>query len=103
MPTERKRLFIGDTSKLGKEFRPIREKAGMRDVVLYDLRKTPGSWMAANGFTPAQIAAQLGHSSYKTSERYYVNARPNQGFFLNSNVTLLLCQSGQNSGIPIRL
>lgn len=76
MPTERNRLFMSDTSKLGKEFRPIREKAEMKDVVLYDLRKTLGSWMAANGFTPAQIAAQLGHSSYRTSERYYVNARP---------------------------
>jgi len=76
MPTEQKRLFTCHSSRLSKEFRDIRKKAGLHTVVLYDLRKTLGSWMAANGFTPAQIAAQLGHSSYKTSERYYVNARP---------------------------
>ncbi|MCP4263632.1 MAG: hypothetical protein GY774_39915 [Planctomycetes bacterium] len=76
MPVEQKRLFTCHSSRLSKEFRNIRQKAKLPDVILYDLRKTLGSWMAANGFTPTQIAAQLGHSSYKTSELYYVNARP---------------------------
>jgi site-specific recombinase XerD len=76
MSTDQKKLFKCDSSKLGKQFRKIRKQAGLLDVVMYDLRRTLGSWMAANGFSPAQIAAQLGHSSYKTSERYYVNARP---------------------------
>lgn len=76
MPAEQERLFTCHSSRLGKEFQDIREKAGLPDVVLYDLRKTLGSWMAANRFTPSQIAAQLGHSSYKTSEWYYINARP---------------------------
>lgn len=76
MPAEQKRLFTCHNTRLTKEFRDIREEAELPDVVLYDLRKTLGSWMAANGFTPTQIAAQLGHSSYRTSERYYINARP---------------------------
>jgi len=76
MPAEQKRLFTCHSTRLGKEFRNIRQKAKLPHVILYDLRKTLGSWMAANGFTPTQIAAQLGHSSYKTSELYYVNARP---------------------------
>lgn len=48
MPSEQKKLFTCHSSRLCKEFRNIRKKAGLPEVVLYSLRKTLGSWMAAN-------------------------------------------------------
>ncbi len=76
MPAEQKRLFTCHSSRLTKEFRDIREEAGLPDVVLYDLRKTFGSVLAQNGVSTAVTQKLLEHSSPDLTNKMYTNVDP---------------------------
>ena len=53
-----------------KPWNRIREKAGIKDVRIHDLRRTLGSWMAMSGFTLNLIGRVLNHSQVSTTAVY---------------------------------
>ena len=55
---------------IDKAWRRIREKAGIVDVRLHDLRRTVGSWMAQAGSPLLLIGKVLGHKDVKTTKIY---------------------------------
>jgi integrase len=48
----------------------IRERAGLQDVRLHDLRRTVGSWLATSGASLPLIGKVLGHSNASTTQVY---------------------------------
>ena len=48
----------------------IRNRAGLDDVRIHDLRHTFASWAALNGASLPQIGAVLGHKQAQTTQRY---------------------------------
>jgi integrase len=54
----------------GKAWQRIRERAGVADVTIHDLRRTFGSWLAARGFSLAMIGVALNHSDPKSTRIY---------------------------------
>lgn len=48
----------------------IRERAGLKDVRLHDLRHTYASWAVMSGYGLPMTGALLGHSSISTTQRY---------------------------------
>ncbi|MCW5829378.1 MAG: site-specific integrase [Deltaproteobacteria bacterium] len=55
---------------IGKAWRSVREKAGVTDVTLHDLRRTVGSWLAQSGNSLVLIGHVLNHSSVQTTKIY---------------------------------
>jgi len=53
-----------------KGWRRIRERAGVDDVRIHDLRRTLGSWQAATGASLAVIGKSLGHKDVSTTAIY---------------------------------
>ncbi|WP_341793375.1 MULTISPECIES: tyrosine-type recombinase/integrase [unclassified Rickettsia] len=53
-----------------KSWHKIRQKAGIPDVRIHDIRRTMGSWMAINGASQYIIGKALNHKSYKSTEIY---------------------------------
>lgn len=53
-----------------KPWRRIRERAGLPDLHIHDLRRTFGSWLATAGRTTQQIGKALGHKSSITARVY---------------------------------
>lgn len=48
----------------------IRQRAGIPDVRIHDLRRTLGSWMAVAGTSLQVIGKSLGHRDLKSTEVY---------------------------------
>ncbi len=48
----------------------VLKRAGIEDLRLHDLRRTLGSWMAANGVTTAIIGKTLAHKSVQATKVY---------------------------------
>lgn len=48
----------------------IRNRAGVNDVRIHDLRRTVGSWLATSGKSLLLIGKVLGHKSTKSTEVY---------------------------------
>jgi integrase len=48
----------------------IRERAGVPDVRIHDLRRTLGSWLAASGYSLPLIGRALNHSNVATTQVY---------------------------------
>ena len=55
---------------LKKPWRRIREKAGMLDLTIHDLRRTVGSWMVENGASQALVGEVLRQSSPEATVVY---------------------------------
>lgn len=53
-----------------KAWKRILTRAGITDLRLHDLRRTLGSWMAANGATTAIIGKTLAHKSVQATKIY---------------------------------
>ena len=49
-------------ANINKNWRAVRETAGLEDVTLHDLRRTVGSWLATSGVSLAIIGQVLGHA-----------------------------------------
>jgi hypothetical protein len=56
--------------------RPARERAGHPGVRLKDFRREAGIVIAESGQPPHVAPTQLGHSSVKTTEKYYAHYSP---------------------------
>lgn len=55
---------------ISKPWNSIRERAGLEDVRLHDLRRTVGSWLAQSGNSLHLIKDVLNHKDSKTTEVY---------------------------------
>jgi hypothetical protein len=53
-----------------KAWNRIRERAGLKDVRIHDLRRTLGSWQAAGGTSLPIIGKGLGHRSLASTGVY---------------------------------
>nr|WP_253307700.1 site-specific integrase [Rickettsia endosymbiont of Ceutorhynchus assimilis] len=53
-----------------KSWHKIRQKAGIPDVRIHDIRRTTGSWMAINGASEYIIGKALNHKSPKSTKIY---------------------------------
>ena len=51
-------------------YRAACEASGLRGLRFHDLRHTCGSWLAQAGVPSSHIAAVLGHSTVRMTERY---------------------------------
>jgi integrase len=60
----------GHLAEPGKAWRRIRERAGVPDVRVHDLRHTLASWLVAEGFGLPLIGKALNHSQVATTARY---------------------------------
>jgi integrase len=54
----------------GKAWQRIRERAGVAQVRIHDLRHTLASWLIAQGYTLQLIGRALNHRQTSTTERY---------------------------------
>ncbi len=61
---------------LKRGFRRAAEDAGLEGVTPHTLRHTAASWMAQAGLPMTKIAAMLGHSDSRTTERIYARFTP---------------------------
>jgi integrase len=60
----------GHTVEAAKAWHRIRARAGVPDVRLHDLRRTLGSWLAAQGHSLPLIGRALNHSSMAATQIY---------------------------------
>ncbi len=60
----------GHLVNVSKAWKRIREKAGIQDVRIHDIRRTLGSWMAGAGESLPLIGAALDHSNTSTTAIY---------------------------------
>lgn len=61
---------------LKRGFRRAAEDAGLTDVTPHTLRHTAATWMAERGLSMQKIAAYLGHSDSRTTEKIYARFTP---------------------------
>ena len=66
-PSERGTGAVVDPKKAWER---IRERSGLADVRMHDLRRTLGSWQALGGTSLQIIGKSLGHKSMKATEVY---------------------------------
>lgn len=55
---------------VSKPWQRIRQRAGLQDVRLHDLRRTVGSWLATSGASLSLIGKVLNHSNASTTQVY---------------------------------
>lgn len=60
----------GRLVNIAKSWKRIRARAGLRDVRIHDLRRTLGSWLAANGASLPLIGRALNHTQPSTTAIY---------------------------------
>jgi integrase len=60
----------GPLTNIDRNWRRIREEAGIEDVRLHDLRRTTGSWMSQSGVELNTIKEALRHASLSTTLTY---------------------------------
>jgi integrase len=58
------------TVEAAKAWQRIRARAGVTDVRLHDLRRTLGSWLAAQGYSLPLIGRALNHSNLASTQVY---------------------------------
>jgi integrase len=71
----------------------IRQRAGIRDVRIHDLRRTLGSWLAAQGCSLPLIGKTLNHSDVATTQIYARLSLEPVRLALEKNATLMLNQT----------
>ena len=65
------RMHIGSPTK---RFQKLIAKHDLRPITLYGLRHTAASIMIAQGLTPVEVAARLGHAQTSTTLDIYAHA-----------------------------
>jgi len=60
----------GHLAEPKKAWQRIRERAGVPDVRIHDLRRTLGSWLSGQGYNLQLIGKALNHSSVSTTQVY---------------------------------
>jgi integrase len=60
----------GHLAEPKKAWQRIRERAGVPDVRIHDLRRTLGSWLAAQGYSLPLIGRALNHTNVSTTQIY---------------------------------
>ncbi len=77
LPSRRKSEWVfpgigatGHLSEPKKAWHRIRERAGVPDVRIHDLRRTLGSWLSGQGYNLQLIGKALNHSSVSATQVY---------------------------------
>jgi integrase len=60
----------GHLTEVAKVWRRIRKRAGVPDARIHDLRRTLGSWLAAQGYSLPLIGRALNHTNVSTTQIY---------------------------------
>ncbi len=60
----------GHLAESAKAWQRIRKRAGVSDARIHDLRRTLGSWLAAQGHSLSLIGRALNHSNVSTTQIY---------------------------------
>jgi integrase len=80
-----------------KAWQRIRQKAGVPDVRIHDLRRTLGSWLAAQGYSLPLIGRALNHTNISTTQVYArLDLEPVRDA-LERNAKLMLGKAGNES------
>lgn len=53
-------------------FRPATVRASLGEIIIHDLRRTHATLLAENGASPTSVQQRMGHSSYSTTQKYYI-------------------------------
>lgn len=69
-PSSRRTSQKGHLGDPAKAWDRIRERSGLHDVRIHDLRRTLGSWQAATGASLPVIGKSLGHKNQSTTAIY---------------------------------
>jgi integrase len=69
-PSRRPGTKTGHVTDVRRAWTKITTKAGMPDLHVHDIRRTLGSWMAAQGTSLLVIGRTLGHRDTKSTEVY---------------------------------
>jgi integrase len=81
-----------------KAWQRIRNRAGVPDVRLHDLRRTLGSWLAGQGYSLPLIGRALNHTNVATTQIYArLNLDPVREA-LDRNAELML-RAGESSRV----
>jgi integrase len=106
LPRERSNPYLFPGRKKGqplsditKPWRRVREKSGLEDVRLHDLRRTVGSWMAISGASLPLIGKVLNHSDPSTTAVYARLAEDSARAALEEHAETLLDAAGRASPI----
>lgn len=59
-----------DFTNFRKEFIAMRNKAGIKDLKMTDIRRTGARWMLKSGIDIATVSRYLGHTSIEMTQRY---------------------------------
>lgn len=75
LPRDSEWIFPGDVAgqhlvSFRRQWDHVRERAGLQDVRLHDLRRTVGSWLAQSGVPMGVIGQVMNHRSTKSTEVY---------------------------------
>lgn len=66
----------GKVGRIDKGFRAAVKAAGLGNITPHDIRRTAAIWMAEARKPMSEIAAFLGHSDSKTTEKHYARYSP---------------------------
>jgi integrase len=75
----------------------VREKSGLSDVTLHDIRRTLGTWATAGGLSLRTVQLALGHTDSRTTAKHYAaleNASVREG--MNQTVERILEAAGED-------
>jgi len=69
-PSPKKKSKTGHLTGFKRSWPKLRQRAQLPDVTIHDLRRTLGSWQAAQGASLKIIGESLGHSSTAATQIY---------------------------------
>lgn len=92
--------LTGHLAEPKKAWQRIRERAGIHDVRIHDLRRTLGSWLSGQGYNLQLIGKALNHSSVSTTQIYArLDINPLREA-LERNARIMLGDGAQSEKLP---
>ena len=63
---------INHSNFMKRVFKPAAQRAGIPDVTPHDMRRTHATFLAESGLDQTTVHVRMGHSSFSTTQKYYV-------------------------------
>lgn len=64
---------INHSNFMKQIFKPAAQRAGIPDVTPHDMRRTHATFLAESGLDQTTVHIRMGHSSFSTTQKYYVS------------------------------
>ena len=64
---------INHSNFMKRVFKPAARRAGIPDVTPHDMRRTHATFLAESGLDQTTVHIRMGHSSFSTTQKYYVS------------------------------